>query len=283
MLVRLACGVFRIQRGGTNGRVAIGCTVAGLVARAAASASPYAVEVSSYTPGAASSGYQTPGVVLGSPERITGESAGFPSPVTPFNAAWRPDEIVSVGAGGELTVRFDQPITNDAGHLFGVDLIIFGNGQFNDSPAFDGTVSGLFCEGPFTVSVSANGVDFVPLPGSFNDATFPALGYSDQAGPYDADPGVVPADFLRPINPALTLSDFLGQPFSHTLALYDGSGGGIPIDISASGLSSVTHVRIDVPAGSSSAEIDAFAAVPEPSGLLGLTSLFVICGAFRRK
>lgn len=254
----------------------------GAVGGAVASVSPFATDVVSYVPGAALAGYQTPGVVLGSPERITGESAGFASPVTPFNPAWRPDEIVSVGPGGELTVRFDEPITNDAGHLFGVDLIVFGNGFFIDGTG-TGTAVGLFAGGPFTVSVSADGTNFVPLPGDFNDALFPVLGYADQSGPYDSAPGLIEANFLRPVDPSLTLTSFLGQSFAQMRALYAGSGGGIPIDIDASGLSEVSHVRVEVPIGSSRIEFDAFASVPEPAGAGGLLLLTIFCGAFRRK
>lgn len=226
--------------------------------------------------------YSDPSVALGSPERDTGESAGFASPVTPFNPAWRPDEIVSVGPGGALTVRFNEPVVDAASHPFGVDLIVFGNGQFIDGPNFDGTVSGLFADGPMQISVSADGANFVALPGAYDDAMFPALGYLDLDGPYATQPGTVASDFRRPIDPSLTLDDLLGKSFAELVALYAGSGGGIPIDIAASGLYEVSYVRVAVGDGASSVEIDAFSAVPEPGAALALVFLAVCWCTGRR-
>jgi hypothetical protein len=195
--------------------------------------------------------------------------------VTPFNGPWLTEQVVSIGAGGQLTVRFDEPIVDDPGHPFGVDLIIFGNGFFADASWPDGVVGGLFEDGPFTVSVSADGVDFVPLPGTHGDALFPMLGYLDLTGPYDTEPGSIPSDFTRPVDPALTYTDFDGRTFDEILALYDGSGGGIPFDIASTGLSEVYYVRIDVPDGATSPDFDALAAVPEPATALLLGGLLV--------
>ena len=245
-------------------------------ARAFAS-DPWADGVIEYTSGDNGSiEYSDPVVALGTPERDTGESAGFPGPVTPFNPAWRPDEIVSIGPGGSLTVQFDEPIVDSASNAFGVDLIVFGNGQFIDGPNFDGTVSGLFADGPMQVSVSADGVNFVALPGDFGDALFPTLGYLDLDGPYAAGPGAVLSDFRKPIDPSLTLDDLLGLSFAELVAVYDGSGGGIPIDIAASGLSQVSYVRVTVGDGASSVEIDGFAAVPEPGTALMVALLVCV-------
>jgi hypothetical protein len=242
---------------------------------------PWADEVISYDPGeGAQPGYTDPLVVLGEPERYTGEGS-WPGAVTPFNPAWLPEEVVSLGAGGRLIVRFDEPITNDPDHVYGVDFIIFGNGSFADGDYPNGQVAGLFEEGPFAVSVSADGVDFTPLAGLYNDALFPALGYLDLAGPYDPNPGSLLSDFTRPINPDLTYDDFHGRSFEEVLAIYDGSGGGIPFDISATGLSAVSYVRIDVPAGATSPELDGFAAVPEPASMM-LVGTLVLAGALRR-
>ncbi len=251
--------------------VAVGLSFGGVRAFAG---DPWADSVSQYASGDnGSPEYSDPAVALGAPERDTGESAGFPGPVTPFNPAWRPDEIVSIGAGGSLTVRFDEPIVDAASHPYGVDLIVFGNGQFIDGPNFDGTVSGLFAEGPMQVSVSADGVNFVALPGELNDALFPTLGYLDLDGPYAAQSGAVLSDFRKPIDPSLTLDDLLGLSFAELVAVYDGSGGGIPIDIAASGLAEVSYVRVTVGDGASSVEIDGFVTAPEPGTALMVVML----------
>ena len=269
------------------GRVLLVCMVGSVLiaffgVATAPAQDPWADQVISYDAGnGADPGYTNPLVSLGVPERYTGEAGGWPGAVTPFNTAWGTDEIVSLGAGGHLTVHFDQLITDDPAHLYGVDFIIFGNGSFVDGSYPNGVVNGLFEEGPFTVSVSANGVDFVPLPGSHYDALFPMLGYLDLTGPYDPNPGSVPSDFTRPVDPTLTMSDFQGRTFAEVVALYDGAGGGIPLDISPTGLSEVSYVRIDVLGGATSPEFDAFAAVPEPSSAILFTT--VIYGALRRR
>ncbi len=252
---------------------------AGLVA--AGAQDPWADQVVSYDPaGEADLGYDDPQTVLGSPERFTGEGA-YPAAVTPFNGPWLADEVVSIGAGGHLTVAFDEPITDDPGHLFGVDLIIFGNGFFADDDYPNGHVAGVFADGPFRVSVSADNVNWVELATDRYDGLFPTLGYLDLDGPYDTQPGSVPSDFTRPLDPSLTMADFDGRTFDEIVAMYDGSGGGIPLDIGPAGLTAVRYVRIDVPAGATSPEIDAFAAVPEPSSATLLGVAIVAC-ALRR-
>lgn len=231
------------------------------IAAAASAADPFADQVVSYTPGTnAAPGFLDPATSLGSPERVTGELAGFPGNVTPFNSPFGTDELVSIGQGGSLTVAFDEPIVDRASNEFGVDLIIFGNGFF----IFDqGGVGGLFDEGPFSVSVSADGINFFEVGTDFSDGFFPTLGFQDSVDPFGAD-GSVPTDFTKPVDPSLTVNDFTGLDVAGISALYNGSGGGIPIDISGTGLTEASFVRIDVTADISP-EIDAFAAVPEPT------------------
>lgn len=252
-------------------RVALATTTAAALAAASAvyAADPWADQVMSYSAGSNPEfGYEKYASALGSPTRISGVSQGFPAPVTPFAAAWVNDEVVSVGAGGHLTVRFDEPIRDLATNPYGVDLLIFGNAFFADLPDFSGVVTELYEDGPFSVSVSSDGQTFSPLAQAFSEGLFPTLSYLDLAGPYDSQPGNVPSDFTRPVNPALTMNDLLGRTFAEVVALYDGSGGGIPVDIGSSGLSEVSYVRIDVAPGVEFApEFDGFAAVPEPASV----------------
>lgn len=224
--------------------------------------------------------YSDPSTALGSPERNTGEFFGFTGAVTPFNAPYGPDEIISIGTGGSLTVHFDEPITNDASHPFGVDMLVFGNGFFRyDSAA--GQADGFFGEGPFTISVSANGVDFVPLAGQYVDSFIPTLGFSDVTNPFGGPPGLLPTDFTQPMDPALTVADFVGRDLAEILAIYNGSGGGIPVDIAGSNLDAVSYVRIEAPFAK--IEIDALAAVPEPAtGVMALIGLVCVARGMRR-
>ena len=253
---------------------------------------PWAERIVRYVPGTTPvAGYADPATVLGSPERFSGESdygGVYASVVSMFNPAWGTDELVSIGEGGALVVELDTPATNDAAHLYGVDLIIFGNGGFADAAWPAGRVSNpavLLGTETMRVAVSADGQDFVTL-GDLAEGLFPTQGYLD-SGPYDTVPGSLRSDFLKPMNPALTLADFAGLTYAQALALYDGSGGGTPIDIATTGLSSVRYVRIDVPddgnAGTSlHAEIDGFATVPEPATVT-LLALAAVSGLVRRR
>jgi len=226
-------------------------------------AAPFADSVISYDPGSgASPGYQDPNSALGAPARTT----GGPSDVTIFNSPWQPEEIVSVGTGGHLTVFFQEPVLDDPLNPYGADLLIFGNSFFFAGPGF--TVDGLSAE-PAAIYLSDNGSDFFQVPGVFADDLFPTQGFLDTTDPYGGfgglNDGTLPANFLLPVDPALSLGDLLGLTYLEVLALYGGSAGGTPIDLASVGLSSVQYVRIEALA--SAAEIDAFvdvAAVPEP-------------------
>ncbi len=235
-----------------------------------------AVEVVSYNPGAAGgSGLTDPQVALGFPERVTGEGV-FPGVVSPFNPPFLPSEIVSVGEGGHLTLRLATPATDDANHLFGVDLLVFGNAGFVDADFPNGMTTApaaLFGADGGQVEVSSDGVSFSLVAGALADGLFPTLGFLD-SGPFDPRPGTILTDFTRPVNPTLDLASLGNLTYAELLAAYDGSGGGAPVDIGMVGLDAVSYVRISVPDDGNPAvtapaiELDAIVAVPEPGGLL---------------
>jgi hypothetical protein len=251
-----------------------------LVAHAAL-ASPYADTVISYDPGTgASAGYDDPGTALGAPSRTT----GGPSDVTIFNSPWETTDVVSIGAGGHLTVFFDEPIVDDPLNPYGTDLLIFGNSFFFAGPGF--TVDGVSAD-PASVYLSDNGTDFVEVPGVFADDLFPTQGFLDTTDPFGGfgglNDGTIPSNFFLPVDPALSFSDLLGLSYLEVLALYAGSGGGTSVDLASVGLSSAQYVRIEGLAAS--AEIDAFvnlAAAPEP-GALALLLLGLPIIARRRR
>jgi len=259
---------------------------AGLTAQAG-TPDPWADGVSQFVAGVGGiPGYGDPQTALGAPERFTGEGV-FPSAVTAFNPAFGIDEIVSIGEGGSLTLRFAEPILDDPAHPFGADFIVFGNGGFVDASFPFGVVdpaTPTFGLDPMRVSVSTNGVDFVTL-GDFTEGLFPAQGYLDVT-PYSTTPGTQLTDFTRPVDPSLSAADFAGISYAQILALYDGAGGGTPIDISGSGLASISWVRIDVledPTADVSVEIDAVATVPEPSTASFVVLVVAASCALRRK
>ncbi|MCG8406329.1 MAG: PEP-CTERM sorting domain-containing protein [Phycisphaerales bacterium] len=264
----------RLAKG--RGRLAFGAV---FLLTTPAFAGPWPTSVT-YDPGTTPvAGFTDPTTALGAPERFTGEGV-FPGAVTMFNPAFGTDEIVSIGEGGHLTVSFDEPVQDDPGNLHGVDLIIFGNTGFIDSNFPNGQLgnpAGVFGSGLATVEVSADGTNFFSVDG-LADGLFPAQGYLDVT-PFQTTPGIVESDFRKPMDPSLTLSDFDGLSYAQALALYDGSGGGTPIDIGTSGLTSISHVRISLADDGDAetslhAEIDAFVNVPEPASI----SLLLMAG-----
>ncbi|MEE8508183.1 MAG: hypothetical protein V3T07_03885, partial [Myxococcota bacterium] len=149
-------------------------------------------------------GFPDPTTTLGPPERFTGEGV-FPGVVSAFNPAWGADEIVSIGSGGSLVVGFDTPVTDDPRNPYGIDLLIFGNTGFTDAAWPNGIVStSLFGADGGTVEISADGVNWIPVPAAAPDGLFPTIGYRD-AGPYDEAPGSAPTQFTKPVDPALGL------------------------------------------------------------------------------
>jgi len=230
-------------------------------------ANPWADQVVSYLAGSnADAGYDDPAAALGQPTRRT---AGWPSgdtDVTMFNSAWRTSEVVSIGAGGHLVVKFDQPVTDDPLNPYGIDLLIFGNATFSDAAWPDGVAGGTWAE-PGRIAVSQDGAAWYDIATVLADDLFPTQAYTDTSGPYAAD-GKTPTDFTRPVDPAI---DWQGKTYGEILALYDGSGGGAGVDIGPTGLGWVQYVKIWQPATDEwSTDIDALAdvaAIPEPASV----------------
>lgn len=189
----------------------VACAVLLAPSAALAGDSPFASSVISYVAGTgAAAGFSNPSVALGSPERFTGE--GFqPQCVTPFQPAFRPNEIVSLGVGGRIVLAFDHDVVDDPRNPFGVDLIVFGNSFFTDLSGGFGVVGGLASDGG-RVFVSSDGVAWTEVPGVVGDGLFPTLGYIDVA-PFATLPGTVESDFLRPVDPTMTMGDIVGLDY----------------------------------------------------------------------
>src|SRR6266404_3476460 len=232
----------------------------------------YADTVVSYVTGVGfSPGYTNPAWALGEPSRIT--TGTFGGPVDPFDPPYLASQLVSIGAGGSLTVKFSRPVLNHPRNRFGIDFIIFGNSGFIITNAFDpntfdwigtpATEGSLFGEnaGASRVSVSRDGVVFYQL----NSNLAPPV---DNLVPTDGS-----GDFHLPADPSLTQIDFVGLTLEGIRALYYGSAGGAGYDISlaqdAEGqrvmLSEINYVRVEILSGK--AEVDGFAAVFLPPGV----------------
>jgi hypothetical protein len=203
----------------------------------------YAAEVLSYTAGSApSTGLTTPASALGSPERFTGDSGPFPFPsvVSPFSPPYLNDELVSIGEGGEITLRLSnfaiaQPAGMPEVGVFtnvGIADVNYPNGQAGNPAA---TFSGLDSA---VVSVSADGISWFSLGSTLFDA--PTNGYTD-SGPYESSPSSALTDFQQPFTGGL--SSFSGLSYAEMLTPLGGSGGGKWIDISPTGLVRVGYIR----------------------------------------
>lgn len=251
-------------------RLLAAIAVAALLNKPATATDPFADAVVGYTAGVSpTSGdpltsFIDPTAALGEPTRITSPASPFGGPVNPFNPPFGQDEIVSIGEGGELIVRFDEPVVDDALNPFGIDLLVFGNAFMfasNFPPDASTTNGGIGGEGG-EIAVSADGVNFVPISGVDADGLFPTAAFTDVAG-------TLPADFTRPVDPGVSENDLLNLTFAEILTVYDGSGGGAGIDIGPLGFSEISYVRVTNPLDSGQTpEIDGFAdvrAIPEPA------------------
>lgn len=237
----------------------------------------WADQVVSYAPGTGITNdfvtgtpFNFPSTALGEPTRETSPH-NFGGIVTPLQSPFRSTEIVSIGKGGSLVVKFDEPVANDALNPYGIDLLIFGNAFFVGSffnPDFSftpaGTASDVAAEGG-VVEVSADGVNYFGVSGAA-DGLFPTNAYVDVTDPFAAVAGSVPTDFTRPVDPAFNP---FGKTYAQILAGYGTSGGGLGVDIGPTGLSSISYVRITNPVGAAFIpEIDALAdvaSIPEPA------------------
>ena len=229
----------------------------------------FADSVVSYNSGTGfATGYTDPTAALGAPSQVT--PGDFGGPVDPFDPPYLASQLVSVGAGGSLTLHLNTPVQNSASNPFGLDFIIFGNTGFqitNDydadfnpigTPATDGSLFGNN-PGVTRVSVSVDGVNWFTLNPSLAptvDGLFPTDGSGNPS---------------LPVNPNLTSASFSGQTVAGIESLYAGSAGGAGFDLAwaqdTNGASvllpNANYVRINVISGVS--EIDAISVVPEPT------------------
>ncbi|NBX36495.1 MAG: hypothetical protein EBR10_04625 [Planctomycetes bacterium] len=264
--------------------LALACALAGA---SGARSDDFATSVISYVPGTnPANGFNNPSAALGAPERFTGEGIS-PGAVTPFVPAFGTAEIVSIGAGGSLTLAFTPPIVDHANNPFGVDLIVFGNSFFTDGDWPTGVCAGLAADGGI-VQLSSDGVAWVTVPNVVADGLFPTMAFTD-AGPYSSTAGRFPSDPHLPCDPSLVMSDLQGMDYDQLVDAYAGSAGGIGVDLASVGLSSAVAVRIVVPGGfHPNVEIDAVSRVLprvrsadiDANGVVGGSDLSMLLSAF---
>jgi hypothetical protein len=217
--------------------------------------------------------FNDPNTALGRPTLITtGDNMSMPAsqsvPVVPVYPPFRSFEVVTVGNGGRLTVKFNHHVANDKNNPYGIDFIIYGNARqtisggqnwANGNPELT-TVTGSVSAEPGIVAVSQDGNNWHYFSnGPYADGFAPTASYEwDDVNNVWADE----LDPTRPVDPNLTAASLNGKTVAHVIELYNGSAGGTGFDIGALGLDWIQYVRIDDDANSGvTTEIDAIADV----------------------
>lgn len=210
----------------------------------------------------------------------------FPSIVSPFSAPYDTDQVVTIGVGGQIELQFPQPLTvASAGQT---PVGVFTNFELIDSDYPSGVADNPadgFSGGSAVVSVSSDGIHWVSL----GNQTFqiPQNYYLNATSPYQYPPPSDPlvADYGKPFTG--TLASFSGEDFAQIIATLDGSAGGTWLDLSASGLSTISYIEFtepaDLVAAGSVLALEAVSAangasVPEPAafGLAALSGLLAL-------
>ena len=260
-------------------------------------ASDFATSVISYTPGTGIGAdyitgdpFSDPSTALGRPTvDTTGDDWYFPvSEAAPIVAVYQPFrayELVTVGGGGSLTVKFDNHVENDPHNPYGIDLIVYGNASqhiggglawTNRDPNLTSGGAGGWERG--IVSVSQDGQTWYTFTnGPYADDFAPTLGRQyDTANP-DTSIGAwnewwgAATNPTMPLDPTKGFSDFSGLTVAQIAQAYrndqynevSAGGAGFDLDdVGAGGLDWIQYVRVaDDPNRSATTEIDAFADV----------------------
>ncbi len=280
--------------------VVFGLLTCSVVVRAeGGGSSDFATDVISYTEGTGVPlDFLEPGQKCNDPNRALGRPTvdttpegwyiplGNPVPVVPVYQAFRYFEVVTVGNGGQLTLRFDHPVLDDSRNPFGADFIIFGNAQQRAYKEWtNGNPAGLACLGsvlaePGIVSVSQDGSTWYTFGSGLRSDTFaPTLGRVYESDPNRADPNLGTWNLwwggstmpTWPLDPNLTAAGFAGKTVAQVVTSYGRSAGGTAFDIGALGLGWIQYVRIeDDPNASATSEIDAVSDVA-PGVVLTIT------------
>ena len=210
--------------------------------------------------------FDNPNKALGRPTvDTTGDGWNMPVsaivPVVGVYSAFRSFELVSVGRGGQLILKFSHPVSDDKNNPYGIDFIIFGNtsqstgGQVwkNGDPAFLIQSSVLVQPEPAVVSVSQDGNNWYRYSnGPFADSFAPTFGRIYDPNHPDANIGSwnhwwgQPTNPTVPLDPNLTPASFLNKSVAYMSQFYGQSAGGTGFDLAQSGMEWIQYVRIDV-------------------------------------
>lgn len=208
----------------------------------------------------------------------TGDNENIPVasivPVVGVYSAFRSFELVTIGHGGQLILKFNHPVSNDKNNPYGIDFIIFGNAQqnagqywLNGNPATFIIGSSSAIEEHAVVSVSQDGNNWYRYNnGPYADSFAPTFGRIYDPNHPDVNIGSWNHWWGRPTNPTLPVdpnlgpSLFLGKSLACMSQVYGQSAGGTGFDLAQSGMEWVQYVRIEGNA-SCTPEVDSVADV----------------------
>jgi hypothetical protein len=231
--------------------------------------------------------FDNPAVVadptIGPTAGLTDIDYGFPEIISPFDPPADADQIVTIGSGGQITVRFPQPINVlQAAPTLGV----FSASGLVDNEYPNGVATdpaAVFDSESAVVAVSADGQNWVNL--GLQYFNIPENYYANADNPYQlpAPSPAVLADFGQPFTG--TLDSFDGEDFSQILQTLNGSAGGTWLDLSGTGLTQINYIQFSEPAGvvpdTSFLALEAVsasnAAVPEPASSIALLAIGGLC------
>lgn len=231
--------------------------LAGLFVMSTTVHAQFADSVLSYESGTGfAAGFTNASAALGAPALGSG--------ITPYAPPFAKTQLVSIGAGGEITLQMDSQILNTPANPYGLDFIIFANSFFieNGGSGQGATTSGslFFHSSTIQIQVSPDDVNWYTL----NPALAP------QAGEWFPTYGG--GNPVMPMDPSLMNSaNFAGLTLAQVESLYNGSAGGTGYSLSwaqdsggnSVDLTSVDYVQIDVESGV--LDMDAISVVPEPA------------------
>ena len=183
----------------------------------------------------------------------------IPSDQLQFNGCGlAPKKVNGVMAYPQLVVGFDQAITNDARHPFGIDFLVHGNSflvggggmvysnsnlEAYNLSAFGGYA--IFGE-PVTVSVAqyADG-PWYTYTNAFGDTLWPTQPYRWDWVSHTFSTREM--DWTLPVDPALGETVVSNLTAARAISLYNGSAGGTGFDLAESGFEWVRYVKFTDP------------------------------------
>lgn len=257
-----------------------------LLVAARSRASDYAAEVVEYVQGGTipvdawtAIPFSNPEAALGPPTLITTDDPAYPlqpSEWWPVNPVYQPFrvyfdeqdepvfELVSIGQGGRLVLKFDHPVVDDPKNPCGIDFIVFGNANLRLPSLFwkhsmDPSTTFIDATQPLRAEQAIVSVSQTGEPGSWHTFTDPDNEFLRKADAWAPTLGRVlrepvapdtnwwgePTDPTLPFNPRLGPTAFGGLSVAEACRKYGHSAGGTGFDLALVGLDWFQYIRFE--------------------------------------